>query len=229
MDEDERHAFFLAVVRFGDDRDDETRAQPSVPYTARLLDMYPEPCMAEKDLGARGVRVGDILTGLGGYPALNDVFSALALSADEHACNPLRDPMIVVTCTISVMEFFEMLEPLGVDLDWAVDVMELAASWSYTDEEIRTAHVKTFLDPVFFSTILNLAIRFVLNPDRSISQELLHGVTGFLQGFRGAEHGIFQGITAGDAWVKMLIKLGDRDNTSAEYAQVLAQMLGSEC
>lgn len=158
-----------------------------------------------------------------------NLLTLLALNANEHKLNPLRDPMVPIAIPISLPDFSMMLTPLGFDVNWMQDIAAHAVSMKYTADQIIKADVSFFLDEIFFETIMNLAVRLVQNPNRSISHVLTLGVVLFLEDFEGAQDDIHQGITAGAAWLKMTDKLALRDETDEKHAKILRRMLKAHC
>ena len=223
-----RLAYFELAVRHGDNRDRVSR-QISVPCTAALLDLHSEPDLVTKDMDELFHALRGKMPALNMDPDAGHLLIVLALNANEHKLNPLRDPMVPIATPISLPNFCLMLAPLGFDKDWVVDIAEHAVSMGYTAEQIFKVNVSLFLDEIFFETIMNLAIRLVLNARRSISHVLMLGVVLFLEEFEGAQDDIRQGITAGDAWLKMTDKLACRDETDEKHPKVLRRMLKAHC
>ena len=218
-------AFFVANAKRGDGTDKTIPGIP-VPSNIRLHEAFGGPELHAKEKDLQQI-FGIVCTNLRRFTRDDGVcaiLTELAYRGDEDTINPFRDPVIEISKKLSIHDFFKILTAFRVHAGWTQIVIQSAVEKGCKPDLVLDSDVRALLNPVFYKTIMNLILRFLLNPDRSICSVVFQGVSFFLEGLKDGMDGVFLGITSKKALEAVVDKLQVYNETDPEYGIMVTKM-----
>lgn len=218
-------AFFVNNAKRGDGTDNAMPGIP-VPSNFRLHEAF-----GGSELHAKGMDLRQtfhtVMANLRRFTTdreVSAILTELAFRGDEDVINPFRDPVIEISQTLSIQEFFTILGVFHVHPNWTQIVIRSAVEKGYKPDCVLDSDVRPLLNPTFYKTIMNLILRYLLNPDRSICSVVFQGLRLFLVGLKDGMDGVVLGITSRKALEAVMGKLQDCDETDPEYGIMVTKM-----